>query len=140
MVVSRMIGPLPSAVAAASAARVNPTESAGADEAMPMTVSCATRSRSARAAPAPRGTVPVAAADRCPETVRFRLVNGLRADVPGRGAMVLAQRHKAIVNGLYRDTLPPAEFRISAGKGLGPLGVFRPLRGIRLCPGTGEVP
>ena len=37
-----MIGPLPYAVAAASAARVSPTEAAGADEAMPMIVSSVT--------------------------------------------------------------------------------------------------
>src|ERR1700690_913155 len=36
------IGPLPYAVAAASAARDSPTVAAGADEAMPMTVSWAT--------------------------------------------------------------------------------------------------
>ena len=40
--VRMMIGPTPYAVAAASAASVRPTDAAGAEDAMPMTVSCAT--------------------------------------------------------------------------------------------------
>ena len=45
--VRMMIGPLPYAVAAASAARVSPTEAAGADAAMPMIVSSVTPMASA---------------------------------------------------------------------------------------------
>ena len=42
MAVSSRIGPLPYAVAAASVASDRPTVAAGAEEAIPMTVSCAT--------------------------------------------------------------------------------------------------
>ena len=56
-----MIGPLPYAVAAANAASVSPTDAAGADDAMPITVSCATPIASGSSRAAGAGAVPAGA-------------------------------------------------------------------------------
>src|SRR6266702_221868 len=60
--VSSRIGPLPYAVAAASPASTSPTVAAGADEAMPMTVSCATPIASGSSRVAGAGIFPATAA------------------------------------------------------------------------------
>jgi hypothetical protein len=56
--VMRRTGPLPYAVAAASAASDRPIVAVGAEEAMPMTVSSATPIASASSRPAGTGTFP----------------------------------------------------------------------------------
>src|SRR5216683_5853179 len=59
--VSTMTGPLPYAVAAASVASVSPVDTAGADDAIPITVSCATPIASGSSRADGAGAVPAGA-------------------------------------------------------------------------------
>ena len=63
MAVRTRIGPLPYAVAAASAASDSPTVAAGADEAMPMMVSWAAPMASGSSFAPGAGVIPAAAAE-----------------------------------------------------------------------------
>ncbi len=73
------IGPLPYAVAAASAARDSPTVAAGAEEAMPMTVSWATPMALGSRRAAGWGGIPTIAAAGRSVVIRLPLVPALRA-------------------------------------------------------------